>query len=94
VRVEFTSDTGYGDALARVIALGFALADPCFSNPPRGTAVAWTPMGQEAVYARTHALLARTTRLNSNQWPRQIGSWTPGVAGIVVGPEAACGATG
>jgi hypothetical protein len=89
VRVTFSGDTGYATALARVIALGFQLADPCYPNPRHRPPVTWTPMGQEHTFGQAHAFLLITTRANSTQWQQQIQSAID-VTGVQFSPAVSC----
>jgi hypothetical protein len=89
VRVTFSGDTGYGAALAQVLALGFQLADPCYPNPHHRPPVSWMSMGQEYTFGQTHTFLLITTRANSTQWQQQIQS-ASGVTDVQLSPTVSC----
>jgi len=79
VRVQFATAgaSGYGAALATISALGFRLADPCYeqSLPPPP----WRPVGQQASFASSGALVVAITAANSTQWLKQVQA----AAGVV-----------
>jgi hypothetical protein len=89
VRVTFATGTSYDAALAAVTRLGFRLANPCYERQPQGAPVEWSPVGQEAVFASTGALLVATTPSNAATWQQQIRQ-AGGVASVAVSPPLTC----
>lgn len=87
VRVSFGAplDT-YDAALDAVANLGLRLAGPCIEQ---GLTAAWHPVGQEADFASTHALVVATTINASNQWQSQLRAIS-GVTGIESGYVPHC----
>ncbi len=83
VRVTFSNAVqSYDTALAAMNDLGFRLANPCYEQArARGTKPAWSMMGQEDAFGKTHTLLLATTFYNSVQWKKQLATVT-GVVNI------------
>jgi hypothetical protein len=82
VRVQFAAGAGdagvgYDAALATISGLGFRLANPCYeqSLPPP----LWRPMGQQASFASSGALIVAITAANSTAWLAQLKA----AAGVV-----------
>jgi hypothetical protein len=94
VFVAFTYDT----ALYEITNLGLRLADPCFETGAvmnsHGSAQAPVDQqGQEAGYARTHALVVATTLAASSQWrsqSRAMGGAMGGATGVAEVGASVC----
>ena len=81
LRVSFaaTGAGGYGQALATISNLGFRLADPCYEQS--ASPLAWSPVGQQATFASSGALVVAITAANSTQWLAQLKT-APGVVSV------------
>ncbi len=82
VQVTFLQTTDYDSALNIVNALGFRLANPIYERKrTQGPQPAWSSMGQENSYGKTHALLLATTQFNAANWTNQLKD-TPVVVSV------------
>ena len=75
-RVIVSQPLSYGQAVAALDDLGLRLADPCREHASQhggasGTS-AWTPVGQQQLYASNHQLIVATTTDASTRWQEQV----------------------
>jgi hypothetical protein len=90
MRITFSRGISYDSALNTISMLGFRLANPCYEYlRALNQKPIWTPMGQEAFFAASHALLLATTPSNAISWKQQL-STTPGVTKVEIAPPIAC----
>lgn len=94
VRVTFTKSQTYDTALYTVLNLGLGLANYCYEQAVlaagRRPAPSWQFAGQEAMFARTHTLLVKTTALvTSSLWQSQLRT-QPGVVSVQINYTAHC----
>jgi outer membrane protein assembly factor BamB len=82
VQVTFSQTADYDSALNIVNALGFRLANPTYEQKrAQGPQPAWSSMGQENTYSKTHTLLLATTQFNAANWANQLKN-TPNVVKV------------
>lgn len=92
-RVTVSPPLSYGQAVAALDDLGLRLADPCRERASQHSGAsgtpAWTPVGQQQIYASDHQLVVATTTDASTLWQEQAKAIATGTT-IVTPYTPAC----